>query len=109
MILQVSTWMSPEVSKWLVDGLFHLLHKWGFLGVITHLPTPHQNTLEFFLPVSEAEIPIEQRGDEEVKYAEAKRKVFGGMVFEEGGLWVECRIQKYDLRLMTYDYILQIF
>ena len=81
------------------DGLFHLLHKWGFLGVITHLPTPHQNTLEFFLPVSEAEIPIEQRGDEEVKYAEAKRKVFGGMVFEEGGCGLNVGFKKYDLWL----------
>ena len=73
-----------------INGLFYLLHKWGFLGVITHSPPKHSRVLSPRLAlVSEAEIPIEQRGDEEVKYAEAKRKVF-----EEGGLWVECRIQK---------------
>ena len=27
-----------------INGLFHLLHKWDFLGVITHLPTPHQKS-----------------------------------------------------------------
>ena len=42
-----------------------------------------------FSSTSEAEIPIEQRGDEEVKYAEAKRDVFGGMVFEKGvAVWM---------------------
>ena len=45
-------------------------------------------------PGSEAEIPIEQRGDEEVKYAEAKRKVFGGMVFEEGGCGLNVGFKK---------------
>ena len=30
------TWMSQEVGKWLVDGLFHLLVNGGFIGVVTH-------------------------------------------------------------------------
>ena len=27
------TWMSQEVSKWLVSGLLHLLKMWGMLGL----------------------------------------------------------------------------
>ena len=37
------TWMSQEVSKWLVNGLFHLLINGVFLGIITHLPTIDPN------------------------------------------------------------------
>ena len=31
-----TAWMSQEVSKWLVNGFFHLLINGVFLGVITH-------------------------------------------------------------------------
>ena len=64
---------------------------WGY-NPLTH--SPPKISSSSFSSTSEAEIPIEQRGDEEVKYAEVKR-----MVFEKGGLWVECRIPKN----MTHD------
>ena len=41
------TWMSQEVSKWLVNGL-QPTYKWGkmgYIGVITHLPTIDPNSL----------------------------------------------------------------
>ena len=46
------TWMSQELSKWLVNGLFHLLINGVFLGVITHLPTidpKFQRDIQVFL------------------------------------------------------------
>ena len=39
------TWMFQEVSKWFVNGLFHLLINGVFLGVITHLQTKDPNFL----------------------------------------------------------------
>ena len=35
--------MSQEVSKWLVNGLLHLLINGLYIGVITHLPTIDPN------------------------------------------------------------------
>jgi len=37
------SWMSQEVSKWFVNGLFHLLINGIFLGVITHWSEPFTN------------------------------------------------------------------
>ena len=42
-----TTWMSQEISKWLVNGLFHLLKDgvyWGYNPLTNHISTPKPPT-----------------------------------------------------------------
>ena len=38
-VVEDDAWMSQEVSKWLVDGLYNLLIRMGYIGVMTKLLT----------------------------------------------------------------------